>query len=51
MMVLEHAKANPGKDFAIITLDLAKTFDNVSFDWLLLVLSKLGFSGPFCQYH
>lgn len=47
LMVLEHAKANPGKNFAIITLDAEKAFDNVSFEWLLLVLSSLDFSGPF----
>lgn len=47
MMVLEHAKINPQKDFAIITLDVEKAFNNASFVWLSLVLSRLGFSGPF----
>lgn len=47
MVVLEHAKINPQKDLAIITLDAEKAFDNVSFEWLSLVLSTLDFSGPF----
>lgn len=33
----------------IITLDAEKAFDNVSSDWLSLVLSKLGFTGSFNQ--
>lgn len=47
MMVLEHARTIPGGDFPIITLDVEKAFDNVSFDWISLVLAKMGFSGPF----
>lgn len=46
-MVLKHAKCNPGGDYAIITLDAEKAFDNVSFEWLQLVLSKMRLSGPF----
>lgn len=40
-------KPNPGKDFAIITLDTEKAFNKVSFNWLSLVHMNLGFSGPF----
>lgn len=47
LMVLEHTKANPGENFAIIILNTEKAFDNVSFKWLSSVLSRLGFSGPF----
>lgn len=46
-MVLEKAKINSGRDFAIITLDVEKAFNNVSFDWLSKVLSKIGFTGSF----
>lgn len=35
---LEHAKANPAGDFAIISLDTEKAFDKVRFTWLSLVL-------------
>lgn len=47
LMVLEYPKSNPDKDLAIITLDAEKAFDNVSFDWLSMVLMDMGFSGPF----
>lgn len=47
MMVLNYANIHPGKDLAIITLDAKKAFDNVSFDWLSIVLTKMCFSGPF----
>lgn len=47
MMVLEHAKTNLGRDFAIISLDAEKAFDNVSFNWLSLVLAKMGYTSPF----
>lgn len=46
MMVLEHAKINPGKEFSIITLDAENAFD-VSFEWLSMVLTKMGITGPF----
>lgn len=36
MLALEHAKHNPSGDYAIITLDMEKAFNNVSFEWLSL---------------
>lgn len=47
LAVLQHVRANPDKDTAIVTLDAEKAFDNVSFHWLKMVLTKFGFSGPF----
>lgn len=37
----------PWGDFAIITLDAENTFDNVSFEWLSLSMSRMSFQGPF----
>lgn len=31
----------------IITLDAEKAFDNVSFEWLSMAITKMGFTGPF----
>lgn len=45
--VLEHARANPFSDLAIITLDVEKAFDSISFHWLRLVLQSFSFSGYF----
>lgn len=36
IMALQHAKANPDGDYAIISFDMEKAFDNVSFSWLSL---------------
>lgn len=49
MMALEHAKCNPEGNCAIITLDVEKAFVNVSFEWLSIVMTKMGFSGPFAH--
>lgn len=46
-MILEQAKINPGGDFAIIPTEAEKAFDNVSFNCLSMVLSNMGFTGPF----
>lgn len=49
LAALEYAKQHPLEDVAVITLDAEKAFDNVSFQWLSLVMQKLGISVPF--YH
>lgn len=49
MLALEHAKDNPDGDFAIITLDAEKAFDNVSFEWLSMAMTKI--HKPFLPPH
>lgn len=42
---LEYAKAHPGEDVIMLTLDAEKTFDNVNLKWLFRVMGKMGFQG------
>lgn len=49
LVVLVWARNHPSEDLAFITLNAEKAFNNVSFQWLYLVLQGMGFSGPF-QY-
>lgn len=50
LAALEYAKLHPVENIAIITLDAEKTFDNVSFQLLSLVMQKFGLSGNNCHF-
>lgn len=50
LAALKYAKQHPLEDVAIIALDAEKAFDNVSFQWLSLVMQKLEVSGPFYRF-